>query len=913
MSANYRFVPWVRSGIAAQSAGASGAHRSVPVTLEVNGADQVPMQVRLYGPGDVIGLDPRQVVRTEPAHLTNDFEPNYFPAVELDRPDLPWLFSPAQADPGETSPKGRLQPWLCLVVVRRQPGVTLSMDPRRPLPRLAINASARADRELPDPAQAWAWIHAQVVEDETDTASLSERLAADSVRNLARLVCPRRLEPRTAYLACLVPTYELGRKAGLGLPITAEDEADLGPAWQAGQTEAELPVYYHYEFTTGAGGDFESLVGRLRNRPLPGRVGARRMAVGELGFGLGGLRSVWLQGALRAATAPGTRIPESFRNGLRMLLNRRADRTPGDVPLLGPPIYGRWQAAIERVPGAGGDQEPGWLQALNLDPRHRAAAGFGTLIVQDQQEALVTEAWTQLADTRRANQEINRARLATEASLSIHAHLAALDAESLLQTAGPVHSRVRPSAQDTSTLSARLRADGLPAASASTALRRLARPRGPLPRRLRAPAAAAPIHRLYRAPLTPAPVPAPRTVGLAALEGSVARLEGVVEDPAIAGTTSAADLLAALRAQHRYLEATTALAATPRRPERQESELRATLEAHRSALLTALDPKVTISARIRARIQAVAPAEATGTQSARSGTEPAPPPGEALEPLLMPPPEFPRPMYEALRDLSQDLLLPGLEHVPPETVTLLETNPQFVEAFMVGLNHEMGRELLWRGYPSDQRGTAFTRFWDAAGGAEDKMQLPPIHQWPIAQPLGGNFAVDEEQDGRLVLLIRGELLRRYPGALIYAVPAASPTSLDEDPLKRKPPLFRGNLEPDVTFLGFNLRLDAARADPGWFFVIEQQATEPRFGLDVPEQLGLDPAALTAWSKLSWGHFAADQTALEDLSHLPLAGPLESQGVVLDGIAWGLNAAHMAAITLQPPARIAVHANALLPA
>ena len=39
-------------------------------------------------------------------------------------------------------------------------------------------------------------------------------------------------------------------------------------------------------------------------------------------------------------------------------------------------------------------------------------------------------------------------------------------------------------------------------------------------------------------------------------------------------------------------------------------------------------------------------------------------------------PKFPQPMYEALRDLSQDFLLPGLENVPANTVTLLETNSQ---------------------------------------------------------------------------------------------------------------------------------------------------------------------------------------------------------------------------------------------
>ena len=34
---------------------------------------------------------------------------------------------------------------------------------------------------------------------------------------------------------------------------------------------------------------------------------------------------------------------------------------------------------------------------------------------------------------------------------------------------------------------------------------------------------------------------------------------------------------------------------------------------------------------------------------------------------------------------------------------------------MVGLNHEFARELLWREYPTDQRGSYFRQFWDVSG------------------------------------------------------------------------------------------------------------------------------------------------------------------------------------------------------
>src|SRR4030095_5240412 len=52
-------------------------------------------------------------------------------------------------------------------------------------------------------------------------------------------------------------------------------------------------------------------------------------------------------------------------------------------------------------------------------------------------------------------------------------------------------------------------------------------------------------------------------------------------------------------------------------------------------------------------------------------------------------PDFEDPMYAYLRDINKELLIPNLELIPPNTISLLETNPKFIEAYMVGLNHEM--------------------------------------------------------------------------------------------------------------------------------------------------------------------------------------------------------------------------------
>ena len=68
-------------------------------------------------------------------------------------------------------------------------------------------------------------------------------------------------------------------------------------------------------------------------------------------------------------------------------------------------------------------------------------------------------------------------------------------------------------------------------------------------------------------------------------------------------------------------------------------------------------------------------------------------------------PEIDTPMYRPLVDRSTELFLPNLNLIEPNSITLLETNQRFIEAYMVGLNHEFARELLWREYPTDQRGS----------------------------------------------------------------------------------------------------------------------------------------------------------------------------------------------------------------
>jgi hypothetical protein len=314
----------------------------------------------------------------------------------------------------------------------------------------------------------------------------------------------------------------------------------------------------------------------------------------------------------------------------------------------------------------------------------------------------------------------------------------------------------------------------------------------------------------------------------------------------------------------------------------------------RDAIVERVAPERTLVELARAII-ATSNSATTATVTAPTSESEVP-----IEPIMAAP-KFPQPMYAPLRDLSQQLLLPGLETVEPNSVLGLETNPRFVEAYLVGLNHEMGRELLWRGFPTDQRGTCFDQFWDTRAAApaddgDDTVRRRPhglgdifaIHQW------GGRRLGDPEgapAGERFVMLIRSSLLRRYPTAVIYAVKAVKPGArrlLSPDPTAELYPAFRGSMDPDVSFFGFSITADQAVGsgdDQGYFIVIQEQPGEPRFGVDVDTPLG-------------------------GVSHLKVSSGVPS-GIELNGMTWGQNGAHMAGILRQQPVRVAIHASQFL--
>jgi hypothetical protein len=265
----------------------------------------------------------------------------------------------------------------------------------------------------------------------------------------------------------------------------------------------------------------------------------------------------------------------------------------------------------------------------------------------------------------------------------------------------------------------------------------------------------------------------------------------------------------------------------------------------------------------------------------------------------------------------------------------------------------MWRELLWRKFPTGRRGTYFRQFWDVAGRVpppateEEKralLDIPEIHTWDTRLHLG-RFLGNGSGEGNLILLIRGDLMRRYPNTIIYAVSAVWVDRSDvgdqdidgniilEDrvrvpkpdaaPGELRHPIFFGQLEPDVTFFGFELSVEeaygshdeAGNPDPngpnfGWFFVLQEQPSEPRFGLDEAESFQVAPGGALEPAELSWGHVAADAGAFAALKHVPVAASQLANRQIADA-RWGRNGAHMAYITMQQPMMVAIHADDML--
>ncbi|HTE47840.1 MAG TPA: hypothetical protein VK636_21545 [Gemmatimonadaceae bacterium] len=939
ITSTYRFLPWARRGLADKIKGAdTGAalpvRAKVPVGLTVTGASEAKYDLSLYGPGDVLGIDTRLIVRTDPRPNTTDVEANYFPAIEFDAPDFPWLFTPAVS-----GTNNQLRPWCVLIVIDLSIVDAPRAEPGHPLPVIVVPGEARAT-ELPDLADSWAWAHTQVVAPSTGTTAttIATSLSADPTMNVARIVAPRRLEPGKRYAACLVPAFDAG--VARGLIDSAPKTGNLGPAWSdAVPGDVRLPVYFHWEFSTGPAGDFETLARRLKPADPPASAGIESMYIGAAGPDLPAIpptdRTGYLDmdGPLRApnrSNAVLADVPAAVQTALQTTLNAAAAQAESGptatTPVLGPPLYGQWHANQHTVPA----DTPAWLRELNLDPRARAAAGLGAEIERRNQEDFMQWAWEQVGDILKANALLNQSRLSMEALYRVHKrHVATLPPDRALQFSAPLHSRA---VQGGMTIKAAIEQSSLPDGAADPALRRLVSPRNRFVRsaKLRSPAPPAPP-----APPAGTPPPAPAPASASSLVSKLAAGQLTV-DPTrfipngLAGHAEAIGFVSGLFDFEVSLAFTglpvivtgsvvagfgteaAALATAPVPPASSAGPAPAApqlvpfaLAAAKSSLIARTNPRATVVARVQSMVTAGgAPvAAAPSVQAAASKLSAASAsPGVGVAPTfdrILAAPELDVPVFRYLAQLDPSRFMPGVGEIPAESIMLLETNPRFIEALLVGLNYEMNRELLWREFPTDQRGTPFKNFWGWSDGGHD---IAPINTWPAKNALGDNSR--SGSGGQIVMLIRGRLLQRYPNTSIFAWRAKGSRLVNPPaPADLRNPVFSGVLGSDIAYAGFDLTdADLAQGD-GWFFVLQEQPTEPRFGFD--EGTGAPAPALTSWSDASW-----DDTGTAPGHYLRLAGN-RLKGVKIGTASFVDHAGHLAYITIQKPVCVALHAHTMI--
>ncbi len=838
----------------------------------------------LRGPGDILGISQNMIARLEPPPRTHDFEPNYFPFLEFVDPDFPWRYSLDNV----VATSRKAHPWLSLIVLSTEEidemmkagieVITLLGDRREFL-------SVRG-KYLPNLEEAWATAHVQL---NNLQKPIAEFIESNPASHCSRLFCFRRLAPQKNYLAFLVPDYKIAVQAAFGL---GQDGMGNEQAWvnPADGDILKLPMYFSWSFTTSEAGDFEQLARNLKPTALDpeqaGKIGTRAIDANPMAphaapkFDRFFLR----EGALAAPGFSAVREPypqhsrplpltipmlRSLNESLKSAEEPLTDQSEDDVdPLITLPVYGRYFRKTSEIKAPENDQWPGptpWVHELNLDFRNRVAAAFGTTVVQKNQDEFMKACWAQYGEIRKANEKIRLTKAAYLVSKTLETkHLQPLPDERFTLLSTPFHAHFAMSAQGKSVSIKQALADsGISPGIFSPTFRRVAQRQIGIKRVQPARAIELAKTGFHPRPLQPRKFSLPTTPDV--LGAILNKLPGAEVE--------------ALAPKKEII---------PVQPVDFSTDFR---------------EKFDIGHVLRGKL--------SGVIVPNDGS----PLPENFD-LIMAHPQIDASMYSPLKNLSQDYLLPGIENIAHNGVTLCEENRRFIEAYMVGLNHEMGRELVWRNYPTDQRGTVFSYFWDRVIAGNPPPDIKEIHQWTNLLGSNQNTAI---QEANLVLVIKGDLIRRYPGTIVYALkipgkgnywskgyPKDTPPM---DAAHKIEPVLRAQVGADILCVGFPFSLKnvhGATRDGEYYFIVQENQDLPRFGLDVASERIKEAPGCGGQeidiNELSWSDVTLDDAGYITHFEQPFA----------DGAASPPTSATIALKTYQLPIRVAIHSSELLP-
>jgi hypothetical protein len=196
-------------------------------------------------------------------------------------------------------------------------------------------------------------------------------------------------------------------------------------------------------------------------------------------------------------------------------------------------------------------------------------------------------------------------------------------------------------------------------------------------------------------------------------------------------------------------------------------------------------------------------------------------------------PVIEEPLSSRMLEFAASSMLADASRIPSDTVAIYAENRRFIEAFMVGANHEMNKELRWREFPTDLRGTIFRRFWDRGRAAADPSgnDIADIHTW--SGRLGTHFAPGVgDASADLVIVIHSDVVRKLEMPIVVINEAVGAQWQSGSGTNYEPAFF-GKIGSDIAYYGFDLPRDifGAIRDHA-FLLIYEPAGRLRFGLDV---------------------------------------------------------------------------------
>lgn len=864
----YVFLPYFQQGLSRQIQSGrfenqrASLNAKLFVTKDGKEQGQIEKSLSLYGPQDVLGINHSMITKVFPQPDDAQALTNYFAYIEFYDEGFPWRYTP------ERPVDNRLRPWLALVVLTEE---EFSLYPQAtPLPKALMQVSENTFQPISEIAF---WAHAQVncpLKDYRNSNVLKEFVKANPDQVFSRIICPRILEPNKRYHAFLIPTYETGRLAGLGQGIPKEI-LPTQLAWEQADptkdpTKKEFPIYHQWSFITSNTGDFEYYLSRLK----PLEWNATTNQIGQLDvkidwdkkWGLECLNTENTKNPIKFNTVYFARSVEksdklTHADGVKPFESSTNDL---DDPVIGLPLYGsKYIDQPIQGPKDKNDKVPNhWASELNFYISNRIAAGIGAQHIQKHQEEYMQRAW-EAAGKVYEYYEMKRLAEGAEAVMwaTVNKFIWATvnkpkwanvkkskwdgSIKLFLLYAYPIINKFDDEMKqklnfgalfpdkDISLISGSVRkvyrqgsswvrnSNDLNNSSGENTIRvntfRELMSSNKLP--------SSTIDNFYDIDVfldANLNIHKLKFTDLGMIPGIGRNLRNYALMPESDESYNQNNIKNPNFVRRLYR---TKLF-DPSIPNEIENieifkeeviDLGADDKLKKIAALTILlDPRKVIYDRIDSMYNV--------------------PDKIPEEPI-----DFPDPMAKVLEKENKDLFCANLHLIPQDSVCLLDVNEQFIEAFMLGLNDAINREMLWREYPTDQKLTPFRQFWDPGdnvkndGSPENVEALKDIAPYRnfVKNNLGDNYLSKHKAGETTALAIRSDLLKKFPNMMIYVQKLKGEKELDSGTIIY--PLFSTRVEPDITFVHFPLSADKI-VEQNYYFIFAERIGEINFGLDL---------------------------------------------------------------------------------